>query len=414
MSGSKIPGRYKRLFGERTGIIKEVSHLSPDRGAPPVYVSSPVMTDIDELTEDEGRDDDVATDVSGKGLTVEESLLTCIGESVERYCTSYDPDPSELLHGSYREVSANHATVDFEYLRGYNVSSSPAIQQLDRETPLQWAEGTRLTDDGSVLVPDSLVWFHHDRIERYLTSTSNGCAAGPSLEHSVTGSIFEAVERDAMMRMWCLQRSPDLIVDVPPDIEPIVREFSKRGFDIEFCLLESTTGLPVVGCLLKNRPDSIPNGLFASAADFSVEAAMRGALVEVGQGWSLAESTRLEYDLERLSNKDRFENLVENLLYYSCCEGWDDLRGLIEGGGSTSLDSIETVDDLGELLGTLDDSQCDPILFDLTTKDVSDAGLYVTRVFVPELIPYTPPSDLPVEHPKLIDGNVTDMAHPFG
>jgi len=106
MSESVVGGRYLRLFGERTGIIKGISHLSPDRGDPPVYVCSPDLTDVSELC---GVDRDVdVSGVSGKGFTVEQSLLTCIGETAERYCYYYPEPTSELTSGSYAEVSDRH------------------------------------------------------------------------------------------------------------------------------------------------------------------------------------------------------------------------------------------------------------------------------------------------------------------
>lgn len=410
MSEPAVGGRYMRLFGRRTGIIKGISHLSPDRGDPPVYVSTPDLTDVSDLC---GADRDVdVSGVSGKGFTLERSLLTCIGETVERYCYYYPEPASELESGSHAEVSDRRETVPYEYLKAFNVG--PGTGDLTEQTSLHWATGRSLFDGEPVLVPDSLVWFHPDRTERYLVSTSNGCAAARTARTAIVRSIFEAVERDALLRSWCRQSSPARLTDVPDEAAPYVSEFTERGHEVEFYALASTVDVPVVGCLVRKGDGSLPNCVFACSADLTVADAMTSALTEAGQGWAMAATALWDYDVTAINERERFEEFKESFLYYSCGEGTEHLLAFLDGGGATATDRLNEVETLEGLVGRLDDAGCRPVLFDLTTKDVRDAGLTVIRVVIPELLPLTPPSDLPTEHPDLADVEVTELAHPLG
>lgn len=411
MNSGVIGERYMRLFGERTGIISDISHLPPDRGDPPVYVSVPRLTDVGGLIDAPVQSDFAA---SGKGYTLEESLITCIGETVERYALNVPPSPSKLVSGSYSEISEERQTPDFKYIQAYELEPDDTSSALNRETRMRWAAGERLTDGETIFLPQSLVWFLPGREEQPLTITSNGCAAGRTKKSAAASSLLEVIERDAMMRMWCRQEPPAMLNDVPEEVTSLLSEFTERGFDVNFYALESSASLPVVGCLLRSDTESLPKCGFASSADFSIAGAMRDALIEVGQGWTMSKSSLVDHDLDEIRRKERFESFREGYLYYSCTDAANELIELLNGGETQSTDGIANVEGVPEILSELAQAGCQPILFDLTSPDVRDAGLFATRVFVPELIPFTPPSDLPETHPGLSDVELPSKHHPFG
>ena len=137
-----IPGTYKRLFGERTGIIKQISYIPPDRKEPPVYVSSAEPTNIS-ILQQKGGEEMALTSVSGKGLSVEKSLLTCIGEAAERYCLYFPGPESRLTTASYRDLEVEEDVMEFKYIKPYDIDhSSKRPDELTKSWELEWVEGS--------------------------------------------------------------------------------------------------------------------------------------------------------------------------------------------------------------------------------------------------------------------------------
>jgi ribosomal protein S12 methylthiotransferase accessory factor YcaO len=85
----------------------------------------------------------------------------------------------------------------------------------------------------------------------------------------------------------------------------------------------------------------------------------------------------------------------------------------VDDGTFPDREAWSTERSLAHCLDALADAGCTPIAFDLTTRDVRDVGLAVTRVFVPELVPLTLPFALPSNHPAFDGQELTDQPHPF-
>lgn len=410
MSERLLPSNYKRLLGEKTGIVNEISILPPERGDPPVYVTNPELTGVPTLLGDHEADVNLDS-VNGKGFTVEESLITCIGETAERYCL-YFPDARQV-EGSYEAVATDYTTVPYEYLVARNFDGQSSVPSLDRDVELNWCSGVRLTDGEEVFLPESLVWYRTHAGRRYLSCSSNGCAAGPGFALAVTGSLLELIERDAVMQMWWRQSSPDTIDVVPADVTDRVSEYEQTGCTVSFYAFSAPVDVPVIGCLVRNPGESLPHCVFSCAAAFTPSEAMRDALLEAGQGWSLSKSLAREYDVDAIEPTDEFEGLDENFLYYACGTGHEHLIDLLESGNARSLTSLDEVDSLADLVERLVRNDFEPICVDMTTPDIRDAGITVTRAVVPGLVPFTSPSTPPVDHPALEGAEITELPHPY-
>lgn len=410
MSEGTVDPNYKRLLGERTGIVEDISILPPERGDPPVYVASPEPTNVAVLVDDRKANVDL-DDVNGKGYTVEESLITCIGEAAERYSLFF-PDPV-TIERSYEQVTADHETIPYEYLRTRNPDNLSSVPSLDRDAQLHWISGERLTDGETVLLPKSLIWYRTEAEHRYLNCSSNGCATGPGFTYAITGSLLELIERDAVMRMWWPQSPPDVVEAVPPDVADYVSAYERTGCTVSFYALSSPVDVPTIGCLVRNIGESLPHCVFSCAAAFTRSEAMRDALLEAGQGWSLSKSLAQEYDVDAIEPTDDFEGLDRNFLYYACGTGHEHLIDLLESGGTRSLASLTEVDSFDQFVSRLARNDLQPICIDMTPRDIRDAGLVVTRAVVPELVPFTSPDAPPVDHPRLSEAEITDLPHPY-
>ncbi len=407
----KIGGLHKRLIGEKTGIIKRISYLPPGRDEPPVYISKPVTPNISKIIGANKEDIKLDT-VSGKGFSVEESITTCIGETAERYCLHTPDSPSRLLNGSYRDICDDHTLIDYKFIDIHNIDEKDDIQKLNKQISLNWTSGTSIFGGGNVYIPDSLVWFRYDKEDRYLASTSNGCAAGTRFEDAVANSILEVIERDSMMRTWCLQSSPKVINDIPEELEPTLSSFNEREYEVDFFVLESSIDFPVIACLLQNNNIQYPKCVIGCSASFSIPTAMKNALAEAGQGWIFAETLLINHNIEDINNKNKYLNFKKNHIYYSCGEGSDTLLELFSNSNKVNIESLPKFGELESVLSHMN-GICNPIVVDITTNDIRDAGFFVVRTLIPELIPLTLPSELPIKHPELINREVTNLPHPL-
>lgn len=419
-----IDPQYKRLLGTKTGIVNDVYTTLPSREDPESYLSRPQTCGIGYLA---GVGEEVDLGIGGKGYTLEGSCMSSIGETVERYCLCF-PDEAALERGTYNEMADRGPIVDFEYLNIYDPEiMGDRLSPFDRETEIYWVGGRNLLTGESVYVPAELVWSDMGPLEgitnRFL-GTTNGCAAGGSKEMALVESIMELVERDGFMRTWAYQRSPQQID--PSDFPDVVsfrdEKIENDSLRAHIWEYETRLDIPTIGAAIVNETDERPKFIIGGAADLDPTEAMKDAMVETIQGWPYVAEIAIEQGVDDVDPNDPNDNFNTNVLYYSLPEHFDEVNHLVRGE-RTRFESahLPDVDDwsyrdrLKYCLDQFDRAGMTPIAFDLTTRDVAEAGFDVTRVYVPELVGLSPPFTLPVEHPAFAGDadELTDKPHPY-
>lgn len=424
-NGSRVdvPPNARALIGETTGLVRGIRHYLPDRADPQVFYSSATVPDVAFLA-DIGTDLDV--EAGGTGLDLADSVMSAVGEMVERYSLCF-PRVDNLVEASYDEmVDRGRHVPEFDYLDVYSTvgDAEVGIEPFAPDVAVQWYEGTDLLTGDGVYVPAQLLWFGvPDRFDslRYFLASSNGAAAGGSPKRALLGSLYEVIERDAVMTTW-FRRASTKAVDLAawPEVEDVrtdrIDTAFRRADLVEF---ESPTGVPVVGCAITDRRDRPPKFVLSGSCSLERRSAYLDAMVEAAQSLAFVKD-RMAADDSDVGGIDpgRIYDLEDNLLWYAQPDQFEDVRFLLDGEGGVVDDderrSFDSVDEeLVECLDRLGDTGATPIAVDLTTDEIRDLGFYVTRVVVPELVDLALPSLPPDTHPRLSDTELTEKPHPY-
>lgn len=413
--------RLRRLFGSKTGLVNEIRHMPPDRGHPDVVVATPELASVGRLY---GTDTELDLGVAGKGRSLRAAYLRALGEGIERYCLCW-PDGDRMERSSHAELaSSSGVTVpDFETLDVYGSREGDTLAPFDRDTPLYWTRGTDLVSGDTVAVPSERVWLRTGALSGEpvrFPGSSNGAAAGQSYPAALSRAVFELIERDAFMRVWCRQTSPPAVdLDRFPRVADVLESsFGEAAPDVTVLALESPLDVPVVATVATDFPDGSAFLVSASAA-FDPAEAMLDSLLEIGQGLGHLYELGLEYDAEDIDVSAVVDDLERNVAYYADPANFDEVAFLLEGPEATTdaFPDAPSPDGARETLEHLyrrfDAAGVRPVAVDVTTSDVREVGLCVARVVAPDLVPLSPPAGLPRTHPAFDGEEVTRKPHPF-
>lgn len=418
-----LPPEFYRVLGRRTGIVNAVFCSELSRTEPETYLPVPRLTNLEYLFET-SREMDLGA--GGKGTDFGTSLTRCVGEVIERYCMCW-PSSDAITRATYDELAATEPVVDIDYLDVYDRDEHERwLAPFDRETTIPWVAGENLLTGDHVYVPAELVWMSVGKLEDTAThfiGNSNGCAAGQNAASALVNGIFEATERDGFMRNWCTQTTPTgIAIDSYPSIERMASEkLENEAITTHLFQLDSLLDIPTFGSAFTSRVDGTPRFLIGGSSDLDAATAMKDALVEVSQGWAHTRYLATRYDdISTVDASNSVDDFDESMLYYALEENFDDVAFLLEGskrdyesptGDETAGWTPERK--LEYCLDRLEAADCTPIAFELTTPDIAELGLNVTRVFVPEFVPFTSPAILPEQHPAFDDVEVTEKPHPY-
>lgn len=405
-----------QLLGNHSGLINRISVVQNPRA----HTESAVAV-VDACSMQSLLPVDVPYDTDfsamGKGATVDEAIASAAGEFAERYCAFWPP--ADARRASYAALDASEIRVpDFENLALYADDQLDGTGQsrLTQEAEMRWVEGRDLSDGSAVAVPAGRVYM--TSLEPYFYTTSNGLACERTLAAAVTGGIYETVERDAIMRSW-FREEPPVRVRLDEWSDLAERRDAAETVDTSVRLLEFGSDLPfhVVGALFLDERDRRPKALLAGGASLDFATAVEDALSELSQGLTLLKEELAFGDAVGEAARAS-EARLDNVRHYARPENAEALSMLLDGETvSPEYGTVAFETDRAELracLDALEAGDTTPIAVDVTTKDVREAGLYVTRVVVPELVPLSRPSVPPRRHPRLADVELNDDAHPVG
>ncbi|WP_049928870.1 YcaO-like family protein [Halopiger goleimassiliensis] len=405
-----------RILGEKTGLCTNVVYTLPLRADPAdgVVVRGD-KPDISTLFDDENANGFIQS--SGKGGSVREGTVTLLGETVERYVPQIThPDSNDAR---YTELAADYEMIDPKYLRLYSPSARERaaeyfgeLDEFDPSDVRPWIAGTNLLTGEQTYLPLEFVYGTSGTDwNPIIPTTTNGLACHETIPQSVLASLYEQIERDAFMETWFTETTPNRIQ---------TDEFPTETEQVRLHLLEYETGvdLPTVGCLgiLSESNTSYP--FFSGGAGETYRAAIRGASFEATQCIQLISGHKKRDVVDDIDPRG-IDNLEDNVYYYYDTDNFDHLEFLLDGPSRSmrSIDGNHEFDGPGEelsfVLDRLAAEGVTPIAFDLTTPDVEDIGVNVTKVIIPELLQLSYPSFPFDRHPKL-DGRIENEApHPY-
>lgn len=416
-SGEPLPPEYNRLVGAKTGLISNLVQSSLPRRGPRVRVGAVDHASLGWL----GAGHDAELEAGGKGLDAETALTTAVGEVVERYCLHW-PRHDDLIDGSYDEMVSRGPVPGFDYLTafgqdGLGPGDHERLDPFTRDTGVPWVAGTNLLTGERTYVPAGLVWNEVGELAdspSAFVGTSNGVAAGATLEDALLAGCLEAVERDAFVATWCEQTPPPRVdLDAVPELAARREEILPGEFrSLHAFEYDGAVDVPTYGAAIVSERDEFPKFAIGGAADWDPAAAVADAMVEAGQALPYLEHVAPDYDLDAIDPASIW-NFVENTLLYARPDNFEHVSFFVAGETAPLPEGERVEDELGACLDRLDDAGCTPVAVEITTPDVREVGIRVVRVVIPELIPFPPASLPPTDHPRLADVDVPEMPHPY-
>lgn len=413
----------RSVIGQRVGILNKLALTMNFRDDSDILTTHGPICNVNQLFD---RSGDPGIGAGGKATTVEEGFLTSYGESIERYALQA-ADKDRIKTATRRELIDNHNVISLEYVDIYDYDSLPLSSRqvggLTPDTKIGWTAGTDLVSGNTVYIPSQLVWFVSNETLNPpipLPTTTNGVAAGPSYPFALLNSILELIERDGMMRTWCRQTSPPSIdlSDHQTIKEFISSNVELPNLQLQAVLYNSIIDLPSVGTALVNTAGEFPMFVIGAAADINGEDALRNAAIESAQGVPYVYDIALDHGLSNV-DPTADDNLEQNVLHYALPEQFDEVSFLLDGDqgslnkGPVGVEEYSVRECLDYCLDRFAEANCRPIAFDLTTRDLHEIGVHVVRVWAPELIPISPSTVLPANHPAFDGEDITDKPHPM-
>ncbi|KQU89034.1 cyclodehydratase [Variovorax sp. Root318D1] len=228
----------------------------------------------------------------GKGMSTEQSRASAMCEAVERYAAFHQGDEASVCAAA----SALHAhcilpqslALFSEKQRVQSAAHSPphalAAAALPAHEPAWWAPAWSLTSKSRCYLPLAFCYANAPaQSQRHSVWTSNGCAAGNTLEEAILQGFLELVERDAAAIWWYGEiRRPG--VDLTGlGAQRLARIARSLGPQWQYWALDLTHdfGIPVVAAI--GRHDATGEWAVGFGCSPSAALACERALTEMGQ-----------------------------------------------------------------------------------------------------------------------------------
>lgn len=323
----------------------------------------------------------------GKGATREEAVLSAIGEGVERYAASLW-NQAELTKGSLSELGDRAFDPRWLVLYDREQYAGPgfAFKPMDFNMQMLWAKGHWLDTRVEVLVPAQATYFGFNADEMPISqTTSNGIAAGSSVEDATLRALYELIERDAFMLYWMAGLRGERID--PGGCDKISRkaldEVQRLGAQMELYLLDLDTGYPTVVCLGLGDGVSWPGVTIGLGTYADIDVALRKAVLEHGHYGLYMRRLLREGRHQHVRAPEDVVGSLDHGLYYCHADNAVGLASLRQCHVSVSITHLRKKyrDEPSVTLcvGRLLARGIRAAAVDVTTPDLTLAGLNVVR-----------------------------------
>ncbi|SEQ66005.1 ribosomal protein S12 methylthiotransferase accessory factor [Lentzea xinjiangensis] len=380
---------YRHLIGPVTGIVKEIRR---DDNGPEFFNSFRSGSNIAAGDGIEGLRSALRADTGGKGVTALDAQVGALCEAVERRSGSFVGDEA-VVRGSYRSLGERAIHPDtvqhyhprqFTGREAWNAAHSSfqhVTAPFDDDEVMDWTPLWSFTEQRHKLLPTGMLYFGAP-CPPSVTSNSNGCAAGSSLEDAVLQGLLELVERDAVA-IWWYNRIPMPGVDLDSFQDPWISKNDEVHASLgrEVWLLDVTAdlGVPVM-VAVSRRTDGGPREdvVLGCGAHLDPRIAARRALTELNQCMPMvcgsADPRTLDVDVRRW-----FEDTKVSDHPWLRPDPTRPARDVLHHGYTHRGD---LVDDIRSIQHTLEARGMELLALDQTRPDF---GLPVVRVVVPGL-----------------------------
>ena len=385
-----------KLVSPRIGLIRRLTRLArhADEPNPPVIYQA-LLAHFNFRTATE-----LERSGGGKGETETQSILSAIGEALERYCAQHY-HPTWFLRAPFADISAMALSPVECVLYSEAQYARPGFPfaRFNPQQPLSWLRGWTLPDRRELWVPASLTFLNYfgETPPEYLcASTSNGLAAGPDLDSALLGAFYELVERDAMIINW-MNRLPAPRVNgeaLGGLSQTIIRHYRRSGIEVVVFHLATDIPIPVMMAMAIDRSGRGPAAVAGLGCDLDPVLAVKKALLELCQvrPGEAAKFAKRSHG-ERLQSYHQIRTLEDHSSFFAAPERMGELSFLLDHQQTrasdelASLSSGDTAADLATVIRSLNEAGCRTAFAEITTPDLADFPVRVVRAFATGLQP---------------------------
>ena len=330
----------------------------------------------------------------GKGLVPADAVLSAVGEAIERYAASL-ADPSKTIETRPADLDGPHLDPQGFALYSSEQYGRPGFPFVPYDPRLEhpWVRGRSLSTGEPIWVHAA---FAHltlklRRHQLIVQGSSNGLAASTTFEDAARRAILELVERDAFMCSW-LTRAPGrrVILDdsLDPQLQTILTGLQRSGAEVEVYLLDTSAIGTTALCLSMGDGRQWPGATLALGADLNPVAAIRSALLEMGQtGPHLRRLMRQK--MWSVPTEERaVRDMLDHAAYYFPVQRRHHFDSLRHGGQSVSLTDLETAEvapSLAVCRAAIAAAGIEVAVVDVTSPDVRTGPFRVARAISPDL-----------------------------
>jgi ribosomal protein S12 methylthiotransferase accessory factor len=388
---SVLTPQLRRAVSAYTGIVDAVDECLAAAAEPRLFRATCAVNALDALLESPlGH----CSGVGGADVTRAGAAAAAVGEALERYSASFVPH-ERLVVASARELG--RGAVDPErfalFSEAQYAKDGFPFRPFTSRTEVAWVEGRELPDGAPAWLPAELVYLGDASSGRKPIgyATSSGAACAETRTEAVERGLCELLERDAFMIAWAARLSLPLL-DWRRHralVELDRRYFAPTGLRYAAVDLSRFHRVPsVLGVVRAPAGCAGALGVGAGTAP-TIERAWFKALAEAFAARSAAAKLALVDDTPFGPYGAGVRTFEDHIRYYA-----DETRAaaaafIDAAAEQTPVAAVAHVGGpvLAELCKRVYDAGSTPYAVDVTSPDVAELGLVVTKVVAPELCP---------------------------
>jgi thiazole/oxazole-forming peptide maturase SagD family component len=235
---------------------------------------------------------------AGKGISSQHSLVSTIAEAIERSTLVLSFDINRCLYGRLSEIQKKHKTISPAKIEEVHLWQRKQKECLNRnidvynlpleynDEPIHWISSFSLITKEKVLIPAKTCFssnqlpFNHYFVE----STSNGLAAGATIEEAIIQGSLEIIERDAFAIWWFNELSLNQIIGLAGKsnyLRGLLDHLESEDIFVQFLYFKTDFDVHNIFAIGFNSNGS--NGLIGMGTHFDVIIAAERAIGELAQ-----------------------------------------------------------------------------------------------------------------------------------
>ena len=332
----------------------------------------------------------------GRGWHFSDVYNISLLEATERFVSQYYAyNPKQVtLFSSFNNIK-DRAYPPSEYLLEKD-------SKFSLSTPTFWTLSTSLISGEKIWVPEDLaVYGNHiyRSKKRLIHDSSNGVSLGGTYAEAMIGSILELIERHSFLLTW-FGNIPRFKLDWRIHVKDkklynILKTMS-ANYDINIFEISFVEPIYVIWCLIINKKNNSKMYSYSAAsADFNLDNAISGALLEAIVGMTVYENNQNEEPKQPL----KITTLEDHVKFYGnskCSKAFNFTNSFLPYKRKNKA-NIFCKSDIpltqGKLLQSLikiiSQQFKDILCVNLTSDDLKNCGLYATKVIIPGIFPMT-------------------------